>query len=119
MCMIDGAEPYYPYTTKQSIARKEHVCDECGRAIAPGERYERMTGMLERQWDTAKTCSHCIWARDWLTGECGGYCHYGVLEDLEEHWTSELIRDLDLGRRIVGMRRKWQHRDGSLMELAA
>lgn len=120
MCWIDDAERYWPYVSTVVAARKEHECDECGRVITPGERYERMKGMLEGSWDTTATCTHCMWAREWLNEECGGFCHHGVAEELFEHWLEDpLYRSLNLGRRIIGMRRKWQRPDGSLMAVPA
>jgi hypothetical protein len=119
--MVDDATPYTVSTQRRSTARRDYRCDECGRTIAAGERYERFSGLNSDwgKWETWRTCEHCLWARQWLSAQCGGWCFAGVAEDLRDHWDEDyLLRDLDLGRRIVGMRRKWKRHDGSLIPLA-
>jgi hypothetical protein len=121
MCMADDAERYNPFHSYEGRAVRDYHCDECGRIIAAGERYERASGVLGGydSWDVWRTCWHCVWAREWLTAQCGGWCFTGVYEDLTEHWHEEhLMRSRDLAVRIVGMRRKWRRRDGSLMNLS-
>ena len=121
MCMVDYSEPSKVFHRYERRARQEHKCDECGRVIAPGERYEAVAGLdYDDHWWKAKCCEHCQWARGWLNVQCNGFVYHGVREDLEEHWDEDyLLRDLDLGRRIIGMRRKWQRKDGSLMPVPA
>lgn len=44
------------------VARKEHACFECRRAIVPGTLYVRLTGI----WDkprTYKMCCRCVTLR--------------------------------------------------------
>ena len=117
MCMVDYSEPSKLFHRNEPRACKEHICDECGRTIAVGERYETVAGLdFEGWWWKAKCCAHCQWARGWLNVQCGGFVYHGVREDLEEHWLEDyLLRNIDLGRRIIGIRRKWRKRDGSLM----
>jgi hypothetical protein len=121
MCMVDYADPAKVFHKNERRARTTHRCEECGRDIAVGETYEAAAGLdWEGWWWSVKTCEHCMWARKWLTAECNGFVYAGVREDLEEHWTEEpLMRDLDLGRRIVGMRNRWRKKDGSLMPVPA
>lgn len=122
MCMIDLAdESYVIHNARMIVARKEHRCGECRRTIAVGEIYEYVTALAPgNSWDRWKTCEHCVWARQWLRNECNGWLYEMVYEDLKEHWDEEvLLRNLDLGRRIVGMRRRWQGFDGQLMRLEA
>jgi hypothetical protein len=117
--MVDDAEYYYPFHQNLNCAHKPHKCDECGRQIEVGETYEVATGLLEGHWDRWKTCAHCVWARRWLISECNGWCFSFVYEDLLEHWEEDpLFATLDLGRRIVGIRNKWQ-RNGKLMPVPA
>ena len=108
MCMIDDGGDRYRYSqTKQPLARKEHVCGECGRQIAAGEHYEAFRGLLaDFGWRTEQTCVHCVAAREWLTVNCGGFVFQGVQQDLEEHFEST-AGSLWLGRAIIGMKRKW------------
>ena len=121
MCMVDYAEPSKVFHAIERTARKQHRCGECGRAIETGERYEAAQMMdYGGYWFGCKTCQHCIAARQWLLNECDGWVYAGVYEDLREHWDENtLLRSLWLGRVIVGMRRKWRKRDGSLMPVPA
>lgn len=115
MCMFDG-DSYWKFDRyKVRRAAKAHRCDECGRTIERGERYEFFTGLAEEDyWYTNHTCIHCLGAREWLRIECSGWLFEAVFEDLQEHFDEQ--PDLHLGRMLVGMRRKWRRRDGSLME---
>jgi hypothetical protein len=51
-------------------ARKQHFCDQCLRAIEPGETYRRQRVITDDGPDVWKTCAHCqavyghIWAHD-------------------------------------------------------
>lgn len=118
MCMVDDGEGWKVFRSEWRTARKQHACYDCGRKIEPGERYYFATGISNddwRRWDTYRECAHCQYAAKWLLAECGGYLFGGILEDLEEHWDGELMRDLHIGRAIVGLRRRWRRKDGSLM----
>lgn len=122
MCMVEMAdESYVVHNVAQRVARKPHKCYECHREIAPGEQYEYATGLARSYgWDHYHTCAHCVWARRWLMSECNGFLYGGVYEDLHEHWLEDpLLATLDLGRRIIGMRRRWRNQDGSLMTVPA
>lgn len=111
MCRVDE---YPAEFLVESIrkARKEHKCDECGRAIHPGERYESTVGKWDGWVDVIKTCPHCLAAREWLATACLTWTYHDVLGELVEHWDEEWdLRSMTLGRLIVGMRRRW--RDGA------
>lgn len=41
------------------IARKQHVCCECGATIEPGERYHLDEGVWEGAFARFKTCAFC------------------------------------------------------------
>ena len=41
-------------------ARKAHKCSECKRVIFSGERYERIGGLWDGQWDHFKICTDCL-----------------------------------------------------------
>lgn len=115
--MYDG--DYYWKLDRYKIQRaaKAHRCDECGRAINKGERYEYFTGLSADSgyWYTTRTCPHCLGARHWLQVECNGWLFEAVYEDLKEHFEEQ--PDLHLGRLLVGMRRRWARRDGTLMDV--
>lgn len=121
MCMVDEGDGWLVFRDEHRVARKQHKCYECGRDIEAGERYYFATGVLngDRKWITMRQCAHCVWAAAWLRSECNGFLFGCVEEDLRDHWDGELMRGLDLGRRIVGMRRRWKRRDGSLMPVPA
>ena len=111
MCMIDGLdEPFKVWSQATRSARRPHRCIECGREIAPGERYEYSTGLLN-SWDSFHTCEHCVAARIWLESVCHGFLYHAVQEDLEEHWTEHWrpIKNTYLGRLIVAMRNDWMY----------
>lgn len=116
MCAIDDGEGFEFSRGFMRKARKEHRCCECGRGIEVGERHEYMRGLYDGSWDTFRTCAHCIAARSWLRVECRGWLYCGVGEELEQHWDdSGEYRSAWLARAIVGMRRQWKRRDGSLL----
>lgn len=119
MCMVDYADEMYRIWRKREVrARQSYKCIECGRDIEKGETYQLASGLHSEGWDTWHTCLHCAWAAEWLLSECNGYLHAGVRENLEEHWTEDpLLANLDLGRRIVGMRRRWRNWSGGLLDL--
>lgn len=115
MCMIDDGDRAEFSHTSIHKARKEHKCGECFRVITKGELYQRVAGVWEGHYMVNKTCINCVDGQEWLWKQCGGWLYEGIAEDLEEHWSGEAIRSMQLGRLIVGMRRKWRRRDGSLM----
>lgn len=115
MCMIDDADPCDFEVSEYPRARKEHRCEECGRAIQPGERYRRTAQKFDGYVSAWKTCAHCEAAASYLVEHCNGYVVGGVREDLEEHWCERAPDRLFLARAIVGIRRQWSRRDGALM----
>lgn len=116
MCMIDGAAPYDFEVSEYHRARKEHRCEECARTIRPGERYRRTVQKFEGEVSAWKTCAHCEAAASYLLEHCNGWVAGCLREDLEEHWPERAAPDrMFLGRAIVGMRKQWARRDGSLI----
>ena len=45
------------------IAWKAHKCCECLSVISPGEKYERISGVWEGEFQTFKTCMICAEVR--------------------------------------------------------
>lgn len=122
VCMVDGSDGWKVYRDEDRRCAKPFNCYECSRDVERGERYFFATGILNDYdgWETYKMCEQCRWiAAAWLCGECGGWLYGGVQEDLEEHRGEVAGVDLALGRAIIGMRRKWRKRDGSLMAVPA
>ena len=115
MCMVDDAESAAVCETIIRKARKDRQCHECFRVIRKGERYEHASVLFDGHWTTNDTCEGCLWAREWLIKECGGYLFGGVLEDLQQHHYEGGYNTADLLRRIVGIKKKWR---GKLLERA-
>jgi hypothetical protein len=120
MCMAEGADPASVYREKIVTARKQHRCDECGRPIECGERYQYVFAIWEGSPGAYHTCQHCLVAQDWLRAECGGWLFEGVEEDISEHVMGagavfDAVRGYGSGpaRLVVGIRRKWRRFDGA------
>lgn len=100
-CHCDNsAEVYWP---TRPIARKAHCCDECGRQIQPGERYERVRSI----WSgyppqTLRTCVYCLGVRDSVeaVAECFCWSHGHMLEDAIEWVREESYRIPGLAMRV-------------------
>lgn len=120
MCMYDDGEGYTVSQRAERKARKPHRCDECGRTILPGERYEALTGLYEGSWCYTKVCLHCLAARRWLSKVCGGWMDEAVEMDLQEHVTGEeqYIRSSALVRLYRWMLADWRDREGNLRPIA-
>lgn len=119
MCMADfESGDTKAISQKLLTARKQHKCGECYRVIEPHEIYEEYVGFGDSMF-RRKTCQHCVLSRTWLEVNCGGRYIFGaVLEDLQEHWyESPEYRSLDLGRKILGMKKKWQGKSGNRLPL--
>jgi predicted RNA-binding Zn-ribbon protein involved in translation (DUF1610 family) len=55
---MDGES--YDYSDERSVvARKIHVCCECGDVINRGEEYEYFKGVFDGEWEVHKTCKPC------------------------------------------------------------
>jgi len=109
MCMIDDADMAQVYDSQHLTARKAHTCDECGREIGPGERYNRVRGLWDGHWSVFKTCAHCDALWHWFDVVCGGTLHGGMGADLQDHWGE--YGQPNLGRLLVMMNDKWRGRD--------
>ena len=51
-------------TSKIVTARKSHTCTECGEEIKAGNKYERVDGLWDDDWETFKTCWICLKIRN-------------------------------------------------------
>jgi hypothetical protein len=71
-CDFDNAPEFY--NSSRPLAKKAHKCDECGRIINRGERYERATGKWDGEVSTAKTCVYCLMARDLIESVALCFC---------------------------------------------
>lgn len=54
---------------KHVVAKRYHICCECGGAIHPLYVYENQSGKWDGAFSRFKTCLPCEQARDWLINE--------------------------------------------------
>lgn len=114
MCMFEGADCEIGFhKATMRTARKQHVCQECGRMIEPGESYEFVAAKYDGDLWTGKTCAHCVAVRKWLIEVCGGYIYGGVRDDLSEH-KHEGYNPRWLAAAVGCMGRKWRNSKGNL-----
>ena len=113
MCSCDYEMPEM-YNAFIHTARKEHVCEECGRRILAGERYETVAGKWDGEFFTFKTCSHCLDLKNFVNENTACFCwaHGNIREDAME--TARCVRTLGLlfgvwRREIVICRAKANH----------
>ena len=84
-CFCDYDRPSI-YNRAQHVARKQHKCSECGRAIEPGQQYESTFGVWDGRADTFKTCARCVAMREWVKAHvpCLCWAHGNMKEDVIE-----------------------------------
>jgi hypothetical protein len=94
-------------------ARKQHTCDDCGRAIQPGKHYQRTTSVERREISTTKVCRTCYLAateHPSLYGEVCWTLSDGQSRDSlrEEPWQETLAWMREAWARLRGQRmRRW------------
>lgn len=94
-------------------ARKDHICESCGRVIAKGEEYQRTFAADAGDCWVYKECLHCvalvsIWCL-WEYSACGdSYTSDSFMEYRDE------IRTIDDARLWAQWHRKWRRGDGTL-----
>lgn len=110
--------------TRHLVARKEHRCEECGRKIAPGEKYDRHAGKWEGDFFTNVACAHCAVLRRMVNDVDDYYyeCYFGglgewVSESYPETTAGDFTSDLWLARSVRDFRRNWRNHDGTLLDL--
>ena len=81
------------YRKDTPVARKSHVCSECGGAIKVGQKYEIVVGKWGGEFCRFKTCATCMSVMSRMMDE-GVYCVcYGtIFEELGE-WIGETGND--------------------------
>lgn len=109
MCMAGGGDgPDFAYTYS-GVARREHKCYECGRAIRVGEPFVREFIVWERGNGGAGSfiaCSHCEVLQGWLGANCEGWVFGKVIEDIAEH--ARDYKRADLARLVIAARNQWR-----------
>ena len=68
MCNLGSGDLPKFFECYHPVARKEHICCECGSIILKGEKYESFTGLWD-EFETYKTCSFCSTVRSMATGD--------------------------------------------------
>jgi len=106
-------EPFEFYHLESHVARKVHRCAECGRAIAPGETYEKVRAKWDGMVDTIKTCCRCIALREHIKAHVPCFCwaHHHLLDDARnemEHLAADAYGTgllFEVGRLAIAIKR--------------
>ena len=66
MCYCEGERPDF-YEDIFRVARKKHICCECGSIIYPGEKYRVFSGKWDHGFARYKMCMLCsdAWGVVW------------------------------------------------------
>ena len=103
------------------VAHKTHWCTDCERLISAGESYTTRSGVCDGEIWSARWCHHCVAANDWAIREGCWELPGGIVENLAQAlqciW--EECPSLCAGRMLIGFRRQWTRRDGTLMPIPA
>lgn len=115
---MDGEMPEFCHDSTPR-AKKEYKCCECGRTISIGEKYGKARGVWNGEFQTFKTCEHCLIARDWIQDECGSFIYGMLAEDLREHKQNSYAdeADLKLRRYVALISRNWKLPNGTLVSI--
>ena len=90
-CYCDYGDAPSVYAATRHRAKKPHRCEECFKAIAVGEMYERAAMLYEGSWDVSRTCCRCLDVRDYITAHAPCFCwlHGSMIDDaksvIDEH----------------------------------
>lgn len=92
-------------------ARKPHVCCECSRPIAPGDRYEHAAGKTDGDLWTVETCLICAEIAN--TFYCDGRWYGGILwEEMTENafpeFTTGCLDRLETAAAKAYLVERWQ-----------
>jgi len=81
-CYCDYEQPEF-YSKRVNTARLIHCCEECNKAILPGEKYESVAVKWDGYFYTIKTCEKCCELRQWVTNNVPCFCwyHHNMLDD--------------------------------------
>lgn len=84
-CHCDFEMPEF-YMAAARLARTEHRCYECFRAIHPGERYETVASKYDGAFSSVATCSRCLALREWVQAHVPCFCwaHGSMLDDAKD-----------------------------------
>jgi hypothetical protein len=90
-CPLQGNDGDAPecFDSGTRVARKAHVCCECGESIAKGQKYEYASGVWEGRPDSFKTCLPCVEIRDHFA--CDGWIYGQLWSDLGENFFPDMV----------------------------
>ena len=101
------------------VARKAHVCDQCGRTISPGEHYYRFEQVSDYDGiGTQKVCDQCrrlecdLWDIEIRSEDNYGRECYAFLPELNQNY--DLPTEEPWPTRFALHRAQWQTADGLL-----
>lgn len=82
-CYCDYETPKV-YASSVHASRVARKCDECGRGINPGDKYERAASLYDDSWSVFQTCARCVSFRDYVTAHvpCLCWAHGNMIEDV-------------------------------------
>ena len=89
-CPLQGNDGDGPSCSSRDLrkARKPHVCCECRKPIARGERYEYASGVWDGRPDSFKTCLLCAEIRDHFA--CNGWIYGELWSDLRDNFFPDM-----------------------------
>lgn len=103
------------------VARKEHVCDQCGRSIQRGEKYHRNVGTDGGTVTVFKECAQCgelssdLYAIGIVGEDVDGSESYPYLAEV--YWPEIVdLADPAWRKRHDGWLARWRRPDGSLVD---
>ena len=67
-------------------ANRKHRCCECGSDIKKGDKYQKVKGCWDGEWQTFKTCMDCADLRHHLTEPTEGGPAFGYLEEAAQEY---------------------------------
>ncbi len=91
MCcpMSEADETASVYNESTPVARKEHRCEECRKAIPKGAKHKLVKMLYDGSWSTTRTCMLCVEIGDHFA--CGQSRIIGQLwSDLEESFFPDM-----------------------------
>jgi hypothetical protein len=97
-----------PGSNHRRVAKKEHRCEECRRAILPGATYHHITGLFDGSWWSAKLCARCqrAWDRAHDRGALLNQCEddgvaFGELAEWLKEWRVDARWTLKPGHKLT------------------
>lgn len=81
----DAATEFYSDAMRK--AAKPYTCEECGDAIAKGDRYEYASGKTEGDFWTFRTCATCVEIRNAFC--CDGWVLTTLWEEIRDQLFSQ------------------------------